>query len=235
MQSLNMSRGIGFDAPIAQHTKSVKESFPILAILFLAASKQIQAALLAALHPTFWSSAAERLAVAETKSRFASETLHRLTLPDDGDNLAELRAKAPFMRRRLSMSSPYFRSTEGSTGYGKVIFSVLGYMCICALIVTFITSLWSLERWPTPLTCATVVSLAFYLVGSFWEVRCNCGRVKRDKMIELIGSSDDMKYADIYFGKTYEIVCHREIDQNQLMLLVAAAIKGRYFIYSTVP
>eukprot|EP00826_Nyctotherus_ovalis_P003201 TRINITY_DN10646_c0_g4_i2.p1 TRINITY_DN10646_c0_g4~~TRINITY_DN10646_c0_g4_i2.p1 ORF type:complete len:126 (+),score=28.32 TRINITY_DN10646_c0_g4_i2:25-378(+) len=85
--------------------------------------------------------------------------------------------------------------------------------------------------------------VVFIIFALFWVFKCSSGKVRKDRLIELIGFSDDMKYADIYFAwntccdssKTFEIICYREIDQNQLMLLVTAAIRGHYSIYGLLP
>lgn len=177
--------------------------------------------------------------VAAIDKSCTGEAVHSLVSPDGGNcSLAELKSTPACFGRRLSVSTPFFRSTQAPTGYGRIIFSALTKFFLLAYLIAFTIFIHTSYRWYILIAFfAAMAVLAMF--AAVWEFRFSCGRVKREKLVELVGLCDEKLFADVYFvwnsccnpGHTFEIVCYQEIDQNQLMLLVATAIAGRYSVY----
>eukprot|EP00826_Nyctotherus_ovalis_P027917 TRINITY_DN2189_c0_g3_i1.p1 TRINITY_DN2189_c0_g3~~TRINITY_DN2189_c0_g3_i1.p1 ORF type:complete len:262 (+),score=35.18 TRINITY_DN2189_c0_g3_i1:88-873(+) len=175
------------------------------------------------------------------QTNLCGEKIHRLTVPDVlGDRLlASVKSTAPFMCKQLSITaSPYFRSITGFQSYSKLII-------ICLLILTFILPMMIIFTATNIKLTLVIVALMLVCMTGLGVVivrmfcKCSTGVVKRERLLELVGIADNDKYADIYFMWNklcstllfFEIVCYREIDQIQLMVLTSVAIRSKYAIY----
>ena len=191
---------------------------------------------------TFFAQGQEIAKLDYVSSDCCGDAIHRLTAPDviGRRTLAEIKSKEPWMGKQFVVEGmPYFKSINGVTGYLKFVFLLLaGFLFVSSTTITL--GVHSTVVLITMSACTILLTILMFVILCFWRFKCSYGTVKREKIVELVGIQDNAKYADIYAvwnecnraGRLpYEIICYRQIDQTQLMILISTAIRAKYAMY----
>jgi len=191
---------------------------------------------------TFFAQEQEVARLDYVPNKCCGDTIHQLTIPDviDRKTLAEIKSKEPCMGRQFIVEAiPYFKSINGTTAYLKFVIFLLAGLLLASSIT--IAGAANLPAAVIPMSvCIILLAMLMFVILCFWRFKCSYRTVKREKIVELVGIQDNAKYADIYAvwnecsraGRLpYEIICYREIDQTQLMILISIAIRAKYAMY----